>query len=61
MYILFVIVKQKEEKRIWNKVIKEVKKQKKEDVILNIIVITIIFIQAMVSSYLFRDNADDTF
>jgi len=57
----FVIVKQKEEKRIWNKVIKEVKKQKKEDVILNIIVITIIFIQAMVSSYLFRENADDSF
>lgn len=57
----FIIVEKKEEKEIWKKAINSLKKQKGIEIGLDIAIIVVIVFQAISSSYLFRENADDSF
>ena len=57
----FVIVKPKQEMEKWNNYINNLKKQPKIEIVLNICIILTVGFQAIISSYLFRENADDSF
>ncbi len=57
----FIIVKPKQEMKKWKNYIDELKKQSKIELTLNICIILTVAFQAISSSYLFRENADDSF
>ena len=57
----FVIVKPKQEMEKWKNYINNLKKQPKIEIVLNICIILTVGFQAIISSYLFRENADDSF
>lgn len=57
----FIIIKAKEEKKIWKRAINSIRRKNRTELILNIVVTAIILFQAITSSYLFRENADDSF
>lgn len=57
----FVIVKPKQEMKKWKNYIDELKKQSKIELVLNICIILTVTFQAISSSYLFKENADDSF
>lgn len=61
LIISFIMFPIKKEKEIWKDKINELKKQGKKQHILTVIVILLILGQAVISSYLFRENADDSF
>lgn len=57
----FIIVKPKQEMEKWKNHIDKLKKQSKMELVLNICIILTVVFQAISSSYLFRENADDSF
>jgi len=61
LIVSFVICPFKKEKKIWKNKIEEIKKQSTKEKILTVIVALLILLQAVISSYLFRENADDSF
>ena len=57
----FVTVKPKQEMEKWKNYINDLKKHPKIEIVLNICIILTVGFQAISSSYLFRENADDSF
>lgn len=61
MVASFIIVKPKQEMEKWKIYIGELKRQSKMELALNICIIVAVAFQTISSSYLFRENADDSF
>ena len=61
MVASFIIVKPKQEMEKWKTYIGELKRQSKMELTLNICIIVAVAFQTISSSYLFRENADDSF
>ena len=59
--ISFILEKPKQEILRWKENIKNIRKQSKVEITLNTIIVFIIVFQAIMSSYLLRENADDSY
>ena len=59
--ISFFVVKSEEEKKIWKNLLDNIRISNKTEIIIGIVAIILVIGQAIVSSYLFRENADDSF
>lgn len=57
----FIIFPIKEEKKIWKNELQKIKNQGIKERLLTILIVLLIITQAVISSYLFRENADDSF
>ena len=57
----FIIFPIKEEKKIWKNELQKIKNQGIKERLLTILIVLLIITQSVISSYLFRENADDSF